>query len=205
MSEPATVVRVPASRFGRWVANFSTRHGPPELSVSDAKLHGLAPSGAWFVAQLPLQQPYKGEATVSGFQAAWTMPAHWGLLVVRRGAYGMAHIGGEEIIASKIERRYVQGRTKAGGQSQQRFARRRGNQARRAYAAAGQEARRVLATVPLIVTGGDRSGVAEVRALLNRADVEYQQSELDLPEPRYTMLLNAIEQLSSATIWVHNG
>ena len=45
---------------------------------------------------------------------------------------------------SKVGQRHVQGRTKAGGQSQQRFARRRDNQARAAYEAAAEHAARIL-------------------------------------------------------------
>jgi peptide subunit release factor 1 (eRF1) len=41
---------------------------------------------------------------------------------------------GGRLTASKVDRQYVQGRTAAGGWSQQRFARRRDNQARAAAA-----------------------------------------------------------------------
>ena len=59
----------------------------------------------------------------------------------------------------------MQGRTKAGGQSQQRFARRRDNQARQAYEAAADHAARILGRVALpVVTGGDHAAVDEVLA-----------------------------------------
>jgi hypothetical protein len=67
-----------------------------------------------------------------------------------------------------VGRHYVQGRTKAGGWSQQRFARRRDNQAKHAYAAAAADVAMLLEPVARdlvgLVTGGDASGVAAVLA-----------------------------------------
>ena len=57
-------------------------------------------------------------------------PRDWGVLLVRKGGFAVARLAGSEVVASKVGQRHVQGRTKAGGQSQQRFARRRENQAR---------------------------------------------------------------------------
>ena len=74
---------------------------------------------------------------------------------------------GDAPVESKVGQRHVQGRTKAGGQSQQRFARRRDNQARQAYEAAADHAARILGGLPrgsLVVTGGDHAAVDEVLA-----------------------------------------
>ena len=63
---------------------------------------------------------------------------------------------------------YVQGRTKAGGWSQQRYARRRSNQADRAFAAAAEDAARILlpqlASLEALVLGGDGAAVRQVLA-----------------------------------------
>jgi hypothetical protein len=66
----------------------------------------------------------------------------------------------------KISRRHVQGRTKAGGWSQQRFARRRDNQARQAFDAATDHAARILGTTDLdaLAVGGDRLALSRVLA-----------------------------------------
>ena len=55
----------------------------------------------------------------------------------------MAVVRGTEVVSSMVGRRHVQGKTKAGGQSQQRFARRRDNQARQAYETVKREKGRV--------------------------------------------------------------
>jgi hypothetical protein len=71
-------------------------------------------------------------------------------------------------VASKVGSAYVQGTTKAGGWSQQRYARRRDNQSRQAYAEAADVAVRVLLphldTLEAVVTGGDRPAVTAVLA-----------------------------------------
>lgn len=60
----------------------------------------------------------------------------------------------------------MQGRTKAGGWSQQRYARRRENQAERAYAKAADAARTVLLPVvdelDGVILGGDARALREV-------------------------------------------
>ena len=84
------------------------------------------------------------------------------MLLVRKGGFAVARMAGEELVAHKVGQRHVQGRTKAGGQSQQRFARRRDKQAREAYEAAADHAVRVLDPVVRtgpVVTGGDRPAV----------------------------------------------
>jgi hypothetical protein len=63
---------------------------------------------------------------------------------------------------------YVQGRTKAGGWSQQRYARRRANQAGRSFEAAAADAAEILlprlGSLEALITGGDRAAVSAVLA-----------------------------------------
>ena len=59
-----------------------------------------------------------------------------GALLVRRGGFAVGIFDGRALVASKVGGPYVQGKTKAGGWSQQRYARRRANQASQAYAEA---------------------------------------------------------------------
>ena len=51
------------------------------------------------------------------------------VLLLRRGGYAVALAAEDGLLAHKVGSRHVQSRTAAGGWSQQRFARRRGNQA----------------------------------------------------------------------------
>ena len=65
-------------------------------------------------------------------------------MLVRRGGHAVGVFRGAELLASKVDSSYVQGTTKAGGWSQQRYARRRANQSRAAFADAATTAVRVL-------------------------------------------------------------
>ncbi len=90
------------------------------------------------------------------------------VLLVRRGGYGVGVLrvgaGADDVLASKVGGAYVQGRTAAGGWSQQRFARRRDNQVTDLVGRAAEVAVRLLvpASSPVpataaawLVTGGD--------------------------------------------------
>lgn len=148
-------VAVPVARIQRWVENFAARHGETRLGVDSGALTGAAADGSSFIAALPFEKTYAGAADVEAFIAASAPPRDWGLLLVRKGGFAIARMSGGEIADHKIGRRHVQGKTKAGGWSQQRFARRRANQASAAYEAAAEHAARILDGLrgPL-VTGG---------------------------------------------------
>ena len=115
------------------------------LTASAGALRGVADDGSTFTAVLPFAAPYDGEADVAAFLADVTAPGEWGVLLVRKGGFAVARMAGVAVVEHKIGQRHVQGRTKAGGQCQQRFARRRDNQARQAYEAAADHAARILA------------------------------------------------------------
>lgn len=199
-----TDVLVPPERLDRWVENFVGRHGATALEVVDGALTGDAADGSTFVARLPFDRPYGGAATSRGIAAAGVAPEDWGVLLVRKGGFAVARCAGTRIEASKVGRRHVQGRTKAGGQSQQRFARRRDNQAREAYLAAAGHAARLLDGVPLLVTGGDG---AAVRTVLDETGLEpvVAATLLDVPEPRRDVLEAAVRDACALRVRVHNA
>lgn len=89
-----------------------------------------------------------------------------GVLLVRRAGFAVGVFDGRSLVASKVDSTYVQGTTKKGGSSQQRYARRRVNQATAAFAEAADVAARVLAGEQLdaLVAGGDRQAVRTVLA-----------------------------------------
>ncbi|MGZ4455495.1 MAG: Vms1/Ankzf1 family peptidyl-tRNA hydrolase, partial [Nocardioides sp.] len=99
-----------------------------------------------------------------------------------------------------------QGRTKAGGQSQQRFARRRANQARQAYEAAADHAARILAGLdgPLAV-GGDRGAVEEVLADPRLRHLHPDDAWLPVPDPRRGVLEQAVRDSLSVRVEVTNA
>ena len=92
------------------------------------------------------------------------------------------------MVEHKLGQRHVQGRTKAGGQSQQRFARRRDNQARQAYEAAADHAARILGDVRTIVTGGDHAAVDAVLDDLRLPEGVVVAPWLAVPDPRRAVL-----------------
>ena len=201
-----TSVLVPLERVPRWVANFEERHGATVLSVTDGGLVGEATDGSTFAARPPFDERYLGSAEVEDFVRAIDPPSDWGVLLVRKGGFAVARLAGERIVESKVGQRHVQGRTKAGGQSQQRFARRRDNQARQAYEAAAEHAVRILGQEPLtVVAGGDRTAVDEVLADPRLARVQVVEPWLPVPDPRRGVLEQARRDACAVRIEVHNA
>ena len=201
-----SVVLVPLDRFERWVANFESRHGATALAVDPPTLSGRAEDGSWFEAKPPLGTPYAGPADVAAFGAACAPPQDWGVLLVRKGGFAVARMRGAEIAEHKIGQRHVQGRTKAGGQSQQRFARRRDNQARQAYEAAADHAARILGGLRgPVVTGGDQGAVHEVLQDRRLADLTVTDPWLPVPDPRRGVLEDAVTRACALRVAVVNA
>ncbi|HET6562620.1 MAG TPA: acVLRF1 family peptidyl-tRNA hydrolase, partial [Marmoricola sp.] len=153
-----TTVLVPAGRVPRWFENFESGHGPTSYDVAAGVLEARADDGSTASAALPFDLPYEGPADPRLLGDAVRPPARWGVLLVRKGGFAVGRLAGDDLAEHKVGQRHVQGRTKAGGQSQQRFARRRDNQARVAYEAAADHATRILGPgVDALVCGGDHA------------------------------------------------
>jgi hypothetical protein len=201
----ARTVLVPAARVVRWFDNFGTRHGVVDLGVSSGSLTAVAADGSRAVASLPFGVAYDGPAEADSFAGAVVPPTRWGVLLVRKGGFAVATVAGLTIAESKVGQRHVQGRTKAGGQSQQRFARRRDNQARQAYEAAADHAARLLGgRLDAVVCGGDRSAVEAVLSdprLVHLVDVRVDPW-LAVPDPRRSVLEQAVQDGASVAIEV---
>ncbi|MFA6300227.1 MAG: acVLRF1 family peptidyl-tRNA hydrolase [Nocardioides sp.] len=204
-----SVVLVPAERLERWVTNFQGRHGDTALAVAGGSLTGLAADGSTFTARLPFAATYAGVPDAAAFAAAVTEPVEWGVLLVRKGGFAVARLAGDEIVESKVGQRHVQGRTKAGGQSQQRFARRRDNQARQAYEAAADHAARILDGLgrrgAVVVTGGDHPAVHEVLADPRLTGLVVVDPWLAVPDPRRGVLEEAVHDACSVGVDVTNA
>lgn len=195
-------VFVPASRWARWRENFERGHGATTLTLSDGALCGAADDGSTFIARLPFDGRWTDvdQAPVAG------APADWGVLLVRKGGFALARVAGERIGESKVGQRHVQGRTKAGGQSQQRFARRRDNQARQAYEAAADHAARILAGLRgPVVTGGDHAAIDEVLVDPRLRGIRVVEPWLPVPDPRRAVLEQAVRDALSLRVDVVNA
>ena len=197
-----TTVLVPVGRWPRWVANFGARHEGVEVSV-DGGLAGRAPDGSTFRAVLPFDAAYDGEPDAEAFADAAAAPPTWGVLIVRKGGFAVARLSGTELVEHKVGQRHVQGRTKAGGQSQQRFARRRDNQARAAYQAAAEHAAWILRPGPH-VTGGDRTAVDDVLADARLTGLSVVEPWLAVPDPKRAVLDRAILDAQAIRVDVTN-
>ena len=200
-------VLVPVTRIERWVLNFNGRHGQTALGVSDGALTGAASDGSTFMARLPFEGEYDGLPDVGAFRLEALPPDRWGVLLVRKGGFAVARLAGSDLVEHKIGQRHVQGRTKAGGQSQQRFARRRDNQARQAFEAAADHAARILAASgdTMLVTGGDRAAVEEVLADPRLAGLRVVAPWLPVPDPKRAVLDQAVADAQAVRVDVDNA
>jgi len=206
-----STVLVPATRLERWVENFAGRHEGASLAVHDGALTGIAADGSTFEARLPFAASYAGAPDPAAFLDSLEVPEHWGMLLVRKGGFAIARLAGTTFAESKVGQRHVQGRTKAGGQSQQRFARRRDNQARQAYEAAAEHAARILGGLDkldhrsVVVTGGDRTAVDEVLLDPRLRTLTVVGPWLAVPDPRRGVLEQAVRDACAVQVEVLNA
>ena len=198
-------VLIPSERFARWVLNFNGRHGATGLAVADGALTGAASDGSTFTARLPFEAAYAGLPDPAAFALEAEPPARWGVLLVRKGGFAVARLEGDRMVESKVGQRHVQGRTKAGGQSQQRFARRRDNQARQAFEAAADHAARILGSRGVLVTGGDHTAVEEVLVDPRLRDHRVVGPWLPVPDPRRGILEQGVRDACALRIDVRNA
>ncbi|HSN12870.1 MAG TPA: acVLRF1 family peptidyl-tRNA hydrolase, partial [Propionibacteriaceae bacterium] len=139
-------VSVPCDRIERWVATFRSRHGTgPVTGTEDVRLAGT--DGA--VATMRLHWPglVLGEDPLADLVAAARTPRRLGLLAVRADGHAAGVWDGAAVVSSRRRGHYVQSRTAAGVWSQQRFARRRGNQAKAAYEKAAADVAEIIEPV----------------------------------------------------------
>ena len=139
------------------------------------------------------------------------VPAPFAVLLLRRGGYAVALVAETGLVAHKVGTRHVQSRTAAGGWSQQRFARRRANQADALVVAVREHLLRLVGQTALepvaLVRGGDRSLVSEVlddprlRRLVSLEGRDYP----DLPDPRRAVLDDVIDRATAYEVTVDDG
>lgn len=190
------LVRVPPERLSGWLERFAARHGEPALELTPAALRLTSPDGAAATLTLiwgPLPGVLDPRAELI---EAMLRERRVAVLLVRRSAHAVGIVRGTEIEASKVGRHYVQGRTKAGGWSQQRYARRRGHQAEHAFEAAADDAVAVLAgrvgQLEALLLGGDAPAVKAVLADPRLAKLaalpRHAREVFPVPDPRRAIL-----------------
>ncbi len=206
---PIRWVEVDPGRLARWLDGFAERHGPVQAGPQEfgEREYGLRLAGAdGAVAEChapPGAPPPAGAADlISGAVTVRRI----GLLLARQSAVALGVAEGEDLVATKVETSYVQSRTAAGGWSQQRFARRRANQAQAAAGTAADLAHRVLlphaGSLAALVTGGDRRTVEAVLADRRLAPLAALRAPrlLDVAEPRHAVLVDAARRARAVRI-----
>lgn len=166
-------VQVPRQRLARWLDNFAASHGAPTWSWQPGDDTGAdfllisSRDGATARILVPYGPvPNTGDPRTD-LLAHLAVDRTVGVLLVRRGGHAAGVFIGDELLVSKVGSSYVQGRTKAGGWSQQRYARRRANQADKAADRAADDAVRVLVRespgpLTALLCGGDRAMCEQV-------------------------------------------
>ena len=161
-------VSVPADRLAGWIDRFQDRHGVIDAAVSGAVLRLQAADGATADIAIPFPPLSPTPDAIAALVEHVRRERRVGALLVRRGGYAVGVFAGASLVRSKIGTSYVQGKTKAGGWSQQRYARRRANQTDQAYAETADVAATILlpevGRLEAVFGGGDKVGVRTVLA-----------------------------------------
>ncbi len=193
-NEGQRTVTVAPERLARWLAGFEERHGEISTSQDGEQVTMVAADGARAEITVPFLPMRVGKNLFDDLVRHVMDERRVGALLVRKGGYAIGIFEGRQLIASKVGSSYVQGRTKAGGWSQQRYARRRDNQADKAYqsaaAAAGAVLLPALDDLEAVVLGGDRAAVNAVLADSRLQAVREKCGPQVLPvaEPRLAVL-----------------
>jgi VLRF1 release factor-like protein len=195
-------VTVGAERLGGWIDRFAERHGDLTWEPVDDAARARATDGATATIRLAGPQPQTLDR--SGMAAAALGFDTFGLVLVRRGGFAVGRVEEGQLVASRTGTRYVQGQTKAGGQSQKRFARRRANQAAGLARAAADAVDHVLGgwSGP-VVAGGDRALVSQVLNAARHGTVLADRLVprwLDIGNPRRRVLEESMDAARAARI-----
>jgi Actinobacteria/chloroflexi VLRF1 release factor len=202
-------VDVDPARLPGWLNGFAGRHGAYHVTdVSDGMLHILAADGS----TVTLAPPPGAQRTsdVEAFVQEALRERRIGLLLARQASAAIGVADGPRLATSKVQTAYVQSRTAAGGWSQQRYARRRENQAKAAAESAADLAVRLLlpvaAELSTVVTGGDRRTVDAILADRRLAAITALRSDrfLDVREPRLAVLEKAIASARAVRLLVED-
>lgn len=214
MGSPTRTAFVPAERLPGWLERFVASHGALTFAEETACLRIEALDGA--VARLEPPWPDDGRPGI-GASAADRLASVArqervvGIVLLRRGGYAVGVARGGRLLASKVGTRHVQSRTAAGGWSQQRFARRRANQADALVEAAAQHAAALVCSSSsdypppeYLVPGGDRSLMRALLAEPASAPLRLlpQLAFLDVPDPKAGVLRQAAVDVGSIRVTV---
>lgn len=169
MTTTATrTVRIPPERLRGWLDRFAERHGEPRVEVSDERVSCRCADGATADISLLWGSLPGIDDPLAEVIATFALERTVGALLIRRRAHAVGVFTGSTLDTGRHDHHYVQGTTKAGGWSQQRYARRRGNQTAKAFAEAAEDVAQLLAPrageLDALVLGGDGTAARTVLA-----------------------------------------
>jgi hypothetical protein len=226
-------IEVSPVRFPGWIDAFGIRHGATHeapLALAGSRAGGasgeesvifVAPDGAmarchppfpgdWLQQRIGLIASESASAVAAHALAQRTV----GVLLVRLGGHAVGVFTGSppRLASSKVGTRPVHGRSAAGGWSQQRFARRRDNQASEALSAAASAAldvwegwaRSRSRSLDAVVLGGDKRAIAELRPdarLAPYLDLAVARF-LTVPDPKLAVLADSPRLFLAIRIWL---
>jgi Actinobacteria/chloroflexi VLRF1 release factor len=196
-------VEVEPERVEGWIGRFADRHGAVDVQIGDQVVITAADGATATFGT-------RGGTSIREVVEILTTPRRIGLVLVRLGGHSVGVAFGGKVEVSATDRKQVHGRIRAGGWSQQRFARRREGQARVALQAAADDVFRVLvprlAQLDSVVLGGDWQALDVLRNDRRLRDV-FRKAEdrvLDVPEPRRAILDEAAERARCVEIVIQD-
>jgi hypothetical protein len=202
-------VDVDPPRLPGWLNGFAGRHGAYAVkSTVDHALTIEAQDGSTVTLWPPPGAPFRPD--LEGFVQEAFAERRIGLLLARQASVAVGIAYGPTLTTSKVDTFYVQSRTAAGGWSQQRYARRRENQAKAAAEeAADLVVRLLLPEAPglsTVVTGGDRRTVDAILTDPRLAALLPLRAErfLEVREPRLAVLKEAIPAARAVRLLVQD-
>jgi hypothetical protein len=190
---------VPPQRLARWLERWREHEGPVTRTEVRPGRVTFTTAGAGLDCDPPFPPLAAPPSVTEGYEPRPLLDhvareRVVGVILVRLGGHAAGVFSGRRLVASKVGRRQVHGRHRAGGSSQRRFARRREGQARVALQAAADVAAGVLLEhrrdLDAVVLGGDRRALAAVLEdpRLRPLAPLVADRVLDVPDPRLDVL-----------------
>jgi hypothetical protein len=200
---------VPGGRLAGWAERFGAAHGGFQFSDDDDGVRLVAADGTIALLQAPWPadgRPGRGADPLERLTSVAAQPRTVGLVLVRRGGFAVAVAKESAVVASKTGSRYVQSRSAAGGQSQQRFARRRANQADELVEKVATHAAATFVghAIEYLAPGGDRTLaglVMDEPALRSYASIP-RLAFLDVADPNGAVMKKAAADICSVRVQV---
>lgn len=210
-------MEVAPDRLAGFLDRFAERHGEVTSTVVQPRQVVVrAADGVTATMPVPfgpLDAPAGEHAglAVAGLLAHLHRCRRLGLVLVRLGGHSVGVAEDGVVLASCTGRRLVHGRSAAGGWSQQRFARRRAEQAREALRSAADAVARLLLPIAgeldAVMLGGDRAALRELAADRRIADLlaRAEPRVLDVPEPRRAVLDEAARRARCVEVEIRDA